>query len=128
MIGELPDIESLISLKNLKNLTFYEKRSFEDLCKIVEICPTLTLLEVNYDMDALDNEALTKLIQKRKLSPYCESELLRIRPASIFGYTLQDYHKYNEEYVSCAYKWRERTEYEEYEENLELESDQYDMW
>lgn len=126
-IDELPDIESLISLKNLKSLKFYEKKSIEDLCRIVEICPTLTLLQVNYDMDALDNEALEKLIQKRKLSPYCESELLRIESPHDFGYTLQDYHKYNEKYVSCVYKWRERTEYEEYEENFELESDHYDM-
>lgn len=125
-IDELPDIESLIGLKNLKTLKLPGRINIEDLFKIVEMAPTLTLLEISYDMDALDNEALTKLIQKRKLSPYCESELLKIE-FPLYGPPLQDYHKYNEEYVSCAYKWREKNEYEEYEENLDLDSDHYDI-
>lgn len=113
-ISDLPAIESFRTLKHLKSLSVASYTcSIDELYNIVETIPTLIYLEINYDPESLDNVALEKLIQKRKLSPYCESELLRIdRPASKIDFCFHNHRKRNEEYVSCEIKRRETDRYD----------------
>lgn len=101
----LDSIELLRNMKNLKNLSVFEEFRIWQLYDIVETVPTLTHLELYYDAASLDNEALEKLIEKRKLSPYCENELLRIENPLLDEDDLPEYLTRNEKYVSCLYRY-----------------------
>lgn len=104
-LGELRNIGLLKNLKNLKELrVLSEDFSIEELFDIVEAVPTLTLLKVSYEEYDLDSDALEILIEKRKMSPHCETEVLRIENVFSDGTDLDECFKRHEEYVSCAYR------------------------
>lgn len=102
-IPSIDDIDLLKEMKNLTYLSIYQQFSVEHLHTIVEMVPTLTYLKLFHDGTYLDKEELDILIEKRKLSPHCENELLRIDYFNSEPGELIENLKRNEKYVSCIY-------------------------
>lgn len=105
---EIPTVHHLklfSAFKNLKRLHIMQidMISVDDLCEIVKRIPTLTHLELFYK-HSLDRETVRKLIQVRKLSPYCEHEVLHIIDPHYDQVEIGRNFIRNVKYVSCVYK------------------------
>lgn len=124
---EIPTVHNLklfSTFRNLKRLHIsrIDKISVDDLCEIVKRIPTLTHLEL-VNSHRMDRDTVRKLIQVRKLSPYCEHEVLHIIDPHYDQVEMSKHFIRNEKYVSCVYKNDDRYPSNRRYNEMELERD-----